>query len=83
MTGKAIRKGVEKFRAKSMKELETFITSAIAFHANDLTYFNEYNNHRKIIEAVTHFDAELQKRWYQHTRNMRELPSWKRFLDWM
>ncbi|OAX77010.1 hypothetical protein ACJ72_08697 [Emergomyces africanus] len=43
-----------------MKEFETFVTAATAFHASDLTYFNEHD-HRKIIEAVTHFESEMQR----------------------
>ncbi|OJD12572.1 hypothetical protein ACJ73_09326 [Blastomyces percursus] len=82
MKGHPTRKNVEKFKGRSMKEFETFVTAATAFHASDITYFNEYD-HRKIIEAVTHFDSEMQRRWYQHTRNMHTLPSWNYFLEWM
>ncbi|OJD10706.1 hypothetical protein AJ78_08357 [Emergomyces pasteurianus Ep9510] len=60
MTGRSMCKGVEKFRAKSMKELENFTTSVIAFHASDVEYFNEAD-HRKIIKAVTYFNIKTQK----------------------
>ncbi|EDN05984.1 predicted protein [Histoplasma mississippiense (nom. inval.)] len=82
MSGHPPRRDVEKFRGQSMKEFENFVTAAIAFHASDLDYYNEHD-HRKVIEAVTHFNVEMQQRWYQHTHDMRILPPWEEFVSWM
>lgn len=70
------RNDVEKFRGRSMKESQTFVTAAIAFHTSDLVYYSEYD-HCKIIEAVTHFDIDTQRRWYQYTHNIQTLPPWE------
>ncbi|OAX77079.1 hypothetical protein ACJ72_08626, partial [Emergomyces africanus] len=59
MKNHLIQKNIEKFKNQSMKEFETFVTVITVFHISDLTYFNKHD-HRKIIEAVTHFKSEMQ-----------------------
>ncbi|EEH16722.2 hypothetical protein PABG_06809 [Paracoccidioides brasiliensis Pb03] len=75
-TSAAIRELRNEFKAKNLAELEDFISSSLAFYAYQKQYFENIDEH-KILEAATHFYANLPQKWQQYYTNLKTPITWK------
>ncbi|ODH45536.1 hypothetical protein GX48_08387 [Paracoccidioides brasiliensis] len=81
-TSAAIRELRNEFKAKNLEELEDFISSSLAFYAYQKQYFENIDEH-KILEAATHFDANLPQKWQQYYTNLKTPITWSELYNWI